>query len=795
MKRRFRAVLLLLLFLSLPFALFAAPSSEKTPRYTGMLRLFSNPEARSPVMLKENDELACYFKIKSPIIGIAVEAPSYSNNIGDMTLSVYRWKGNLDDSLSDPELASETFENFTDNSSLSFYVKLKPGAYVWVADRPREKVGLWKSPEKPAGTKAFQNGEPVSDGCWLFSYLFPADTPFIGTPGEYQYLKGLPKTAPAEPDDDPALTKIDVMPDTWDAVDELGRSLPNSADTGPVRKGKQVGIFYWTWHEKARTAADGKHGPYDITKIITEHPEAVGDVNHPAWGPLFAPHHWSEPLFGYYTTCDPWVLRHHAELLADAGVDAAIFDCTNGTFTWMDSVVPLMEIWSKARADGVRAPKVAFMLPFFDLNYTAESLRQIYRDIYAKNYYPDTWFYWEGKPLVIGNPDAIKRLIPKADGAEKEELEKILGFFTFRAGQPAYVGGPTRSDQWGWLEVFPQNPYVKRTDGSCEMVTVGVAQNHSLNPLKGAPGLHAMNDRGVFGRGYVAGETPSSKPDAWLEGGNFAQQWGRAFELDPDFVFVTGWNEWVAGRHDVWQQLPNAFPDQYNEEFSRDCEPERGKLMDTFYLQLASNIRRFKGTRKLPAPSPAKTIDMNGSWTEWKDVKPEYRDYRGDIPARDFDGYGGVHYTSDTGRNDIVLCKTARDDENLYFFVETNDQLAPFSGTNWMRLLIGVPARAKAPNWKGFSYLVEQTKEKAVLMEYSGKNGSWEWKPVADLVRKAGGKRLAVAVPRELLHLDGKKTDIRFKWSDNMQTDGDVLDFYVNGDTAPDGRFSYRYKD
>lgn len=30
----------------------------------------------------------------------------------------------------------------------------------------------------------------------------------------------------------------------------------------------------------------------------------------------------------------------------------------------------------------------------------------------------------------------------------------------------------------------------------------------------------------------------------------FAEQWSRALEVDPEFVFVTGWNEWTAGPDD-----------------------------------------------------------------------------------------------------------------------------------------------------------------------------------------------------------------------------------------------------
>ena len=32
-----------------------------------------------------------------------------------------------------------------------------------------------------------------------------------------------------------------------------------------------------------------------------------------------------------------------------------------------------------------------------------------------------------------------------------------------------------------------------------------------------------------------------------------------------------------------------------------------------------------------------------------------------------------------------------------------------------------------------------------------------------------------------------------FKWADNLQSSGDVMDFYVSGDTVSEGRFMYRY--
>jgi hypothetical protein len=50
-------------------------------------------------------------------------------------------------------------------------------------------------------------------------------------------------------------------------------------------------------------------------------------------------------------------------------------------------------------------------------------------------------------------------------------------------------------------------------------------------------------------------------------------------------------------------------------------------------------------------------------------------------------------------------------------------------------------------------------------------------------------------VPRTLLGLPEGTTavSLRFKWADNVQQPGDVMDFWQSGDAAPDGRFMYPY--
>ena len=120
-------------------------------------------------------------------------------------------------------------------------------------------------------------------------------------------------------------------------------------------------MFYWTWHA-VRLPTTG--GSATLRRFSAEHPEAIDDYDHPAWDIGGNSYFWDEPLLGYYKTTDPWVLRKHAEMLADAGVDVVFFDCTNASLTWKSSYDVLIDVWTKAQGDGVNVPKIAFMLPF-----------------------------------------------------------------------------------------------------------------------------------------------------------------------------------------------------------------------------------------------------------------------------------------------------------------------------------------------------------------------------------------------------------------------------------------------
>jgi len=722
----------------------------------------------------------------------------------------------------------------------------------------------------------------------------------------------------------------------WAATDGLGRKLPNATEVGGTRAGKYVGLFYWTWHCDDLASAE----VMDISQILLQDPTAATDPDNALWqGIEGGTFWWDQPLFGYYRTTDDWVLRKHAEMLADAGVDVVFFDCTNGSYTWKSSYTELLKVWEQARQDGVNTPQIAFLMPFGSTSGGVTAINELYTDLYKPELYKDLWFMWNGKPLIMaypemsvqpgnnaslrftasssfsaisahcpswgnntgsltfslykwdtssikslaGTPIAVDTIVDFADnsyitltfptqpagqyiwdlsngtetvgvwkftdgtapsgtlsffggssvtgnydsqisygtttdnftpittgtttvpvqvstdGVSQAKIDEMKSFFTFRPGQPDYVAGPQRSDQWGWLETAPQHGYVSKTDGGYEEVTVGVGQNACdyTNGSNCAFNMPEFKDGAMYetyGRSYTQANKQDESAEAYYKGLNFQEQWERAHELDPDLVFVTGWNEWTAGRWSDWG-IPMAFVDQYSAEKSRDIEPVKswGNKGDVYYMQLVSNIRRFKGMESSDIVSAEKTIDMQDI-TSWNDVTPEYKSYKGNVEHRNALGQGSLVYTNTTGRNDIVGAKVARDPSYIYFYVETADDLTDKSDSKWMRLFIDVD-RDKTTGWEGYDYVLNRTSPTdSVTVEKS--TNSWEWTKTGAAEYVIDGKTLVIKIKRSSLGLTGSSPlNFEFKWSDNMQEDGNIMDFYVNGDVAPGERFNYIYNE
>jgi hypothetical protein len=86
-------------------------------------------------------------------------------------------------------------------------------------------------------------------------------------------------------------------------------------------------------------------------------------------------------------------------------------------------------------------------------------------------------------------------------------------------------------------------------------------------------------------------------------------------------------------------------------------------------------------------------------------------------------------------------------------------------------------------------HLAEYRKQHYILQRSLG---GWMWEGLEDVEVVSDRNRLALKVPRQALGLGTGDFSLRFKWSDNRQTDR-AIDWLIDGDTAPNARFNYRY--
>lgn len=570
----------------------------------------------------------------------------------------------------------------------------------------------------------------------------------------------------------------DYRESTWALTDSLGRRAATYEETGPVREGKKVGMFYWTWHHDFETSS-----PLNITELVAEHPEAEYDYYNEVWPTSATKYYWNEPLFGYYGGTDYWVYRRHAEMLSAAGVDALFFDTTNGRSSWRRQYQVLFTALHDARESGIDVPKVCFMTSFFPDKYEndiKEILKRIYYGAYSDGKWSDLWFYWEGKPLILAYPETLKA--KEGDPYDEALMEEIKSFFTFRGPQASYKTGQVKENQWGWLEVYPQNGYTKNDDGTFEEATVGVAANHSYVTDK----ITAMNDRYSMGRSYTSVLGQDKKEGAYKYGYFFSEQLERVLELDPELMFIDGWNEWCAGRNPMWNGITNAFPDTYDNERSRDMEPTKGDMKDNYYALLVDAVRKFKGTEKREAAGEEKAIDIH-DFSSWEGVKPEFYAYESKYD-REGVGYGNVFYESKTRRNNVTLSKVSRDSEKLYFYAECSSDITKESDSDWMKLFIDCD-RNTATGREGYDFVINYP-EAGDVSRFSADGKTEKIGEAAYCVEK---NRLAISVERSVLIDDKAVVDIEFKWADNVKND--VMSFYSEGSVAPLGRFNFVYSE
>ena len=633
----------------------------------------------------------------------------------------------------------------------------------------------------------------------------------------------------------------DLFSDTWVGHDALGRNLPTSSVVGPVKKDHRrvVGIFYITWH------SDSLHNlksPYmaDVSRILAADPNARLYAKNPLW--TEGSYHWGEPEAGYFLSKDEYVIRKDMSMLSDAGVDVLIMDVTNGVRYW-DEWQVVFSVMEKMKSEGNNVPQFCFWA-FNGPVITV--VQELYDRIYKPGKYKDLWFVWDDKPLLLynGNPSVdangpgVKNPNPhyeesaKTDAAQphhgdpdftekfyRDYTKDVKNFFTLRSmwwGYREWAGKRFvgTEDNWsfgldlGDKRVAAMSPaeLVSRHNGRKEEAAVTPAQHPSslIGKSWAREGAEpVLNER----------DLPEPTQVPWLGkkvahpedyGIYFQQRWDEAIQSDPEFLYINDWNEWTAGKYPPTGKATTKFMrrdstyffvDQYNAEFNRSIQPMKGGYTDNYYLQMAENIRRYKGVRPIPEVIGWHPIKIDGRFEDWSRVDLEYRDTVGDTFHRDYDGYGGLHYKNESGRNDIITSKVAVDSSTVYFYAAAKDALTPHAGTNWMLLFIDSDLNPNS-GWYGYDYLINGRvidAKTTTLMRYDPSAPNGPWVEVARLKYRYSGNTLELAVPRKLLGLRGNAFTFDFHWCDNPTDLKDPISLCTSGDSAPNRRFNYRF--
>ncbi len=566
-------------------------------------------------------------------------------------------------------------------------------------------------------------------------------------------------------------------------TDDFGRViLPVD---GKINEDRYVGMFYFlTLGQHANHT-----GIYDINKITYEGTfnDAFTKYNTPVT-PVGSAHFWGEPVWGYYNSSDPWVMRKQIEMLTMAGVDFLVLDTSNNVL-YENVTATLFAILKEYQDAGWDVPKVVYYLGKHDVNADASVFAQVYNIFYANDTYKSLWFCPNDpeKPMIIAPDNVIARFRAATSGQEKEFAE----FFDFRVTQwptAAPVNEPVYEYGAPWIDFeLPQTSQ----EG---WISLSIAQHVTVNmtDVKNSRGRgwHPTSLR----KGKWKGENDHEN---WRQNLNFQAQWNTVLEMTPEqramdarFVFLTGWNEWVAEK---LRQGPDSYYtcDTYNAEYSRDIEPSRSSGMkDSAYLLTIINIHNDNYAPAVHYEYPVTTPDITKDDAVWASA-PTYRDFTGECADRNFKAMAGdIVYTDTTGRNDIDTVSILRDEQYVYFRVTCVDDVTAYvkGDEGWMNLWIKT-AHAGEELFCGYEYVINRELDgnKSKIVAANGQS-------VGEADVYVYGKVMIVRVPLDAIGLDQNDYQIEFKVTDNVQDmEYDPLNLYSTGDAAPVGSLNFSY--
>ena len=584
--------------------------------------------------------------------------------------------------------------------------------------------------------------------------------------------------------------------DNWVVTDGAGRTLPSFEQTGITKNNCYVGMYFNLTHgfwEHNKAVVNFKSR--SVMEVLEkDHINLEWNTLDPGQAVF---NYWTaEPEDGYVNSSDPWYERRQLIMLGNAGVDYIFIDYTNTIVSWHSLEVTMREI-CELQKQGYPSPKIVLWTNDHAGQWigavTADTIQinDIYNNIYKPGKYKDAWFMLDGKPLIMGPKHLVKN-------------QEIIDFFNWRF-MWADQDGPGR---WNFMSGYPQKAG-KDPEGNIEQLVMMKAFGGAFN-TKDKCSTPPIGSSGRLADNYQPPLNELWYNDSLTGKGEFLkEQFKRLPELPsyPRFMTFSQWNEGGAG---VWRpsvgeantfcfygrELNKATDrwmiDAFNIEYNRDMGPLKNYFTDNYYYQVMNYIRQYKGMQPPQEVSPASTIQIDGAFSEWSNISPVFRDPTGDTKHRSyFDDEKVYLNTNNTGRNDIIESKITYDDSNIYFYVKTNEILTSWQDNNWMILYIDAD-RDFTTGWNGYDFAINMeiiNLNTTTIKSFA--NEAWEILGTTKFL--SSGNELEIVVSKASVGITSNTPQFYFKWIDNQQKLMDIKDVLINGDAAPDRRFSYYF--
>jgi hypothetical protein len=343
----------------------------------------------------------------------------------------------------------------------------------------------------------------------------------------------------------------------------------------------KFGIVYTGWHCLVTKAHGGR--PFSVIS------EAL--AGRQRWGPIPEFHFWGEPRDGFYCLSErPDILARHAEALRDAGIDFIVFDATNAEYadvrtqgardSVMDPYDKLLEVWTKIRG----APTV---VPWAPMTRRGNMLEWMIARLDAL---PELEFIYDGKPLALITSNATFEV-------DNDKVARIADLHTVRR---MWGGEPSATESWTFLSACQKGFLASRAHIACR-------QQRAMREGK----VEEVSVATAYQETYMSyKETAVPK----FHGRTFVRQFETVFESKPQVALISGWNEWMAqrfcldshneatdkgcnARNDHWPDGSKVFVDQYDANYNRDIEPQKGAPGDFYYQLMKQCIAEYRQGR------------------------------------------------------------------------------------------------------------------------------------------------------------------------------------------------------